>query len=50
MSDQITLSVKRYNELIHAEKILAALRAAGVDNWEWYDEALSELSEEEEND
>lgn len=31
---------KRYAELLKAETTLAALEAAGVDNWEGYDDAL----------
>lgn len=29
---------------------LDALEAGGVDNWEWYDEAMSSLSDEDEID
>ena len=39
----IIVSANRYEELLKAEKILEALYAGGVDNWEWYGEALSEL-------
>ena len=48
-----SLSRSRYNELIRAEKELNALHAGGVDNWEWYYEALKEaglLSDEEEEE
>jgi len=38
----VALSRSRYNELIEAEKILHKLYAGGVDNWEWYEEALEE--------
>jgi hypothetical protein len=33
---------ERYAELLRAEKKLNALEAAGVDNWEGYDEAMSQ--------
>jgi hypothetical protein len=29
---------------------LDALEAAGVDNWEWYDEAMSTLTEDEDDE
>lgn len=37
----VTLFAARYNELVEAELTLRALEAGGVDNWEGYDEALS---------
>jgi hypothetical protein len=46
MEDTITISVERYNELIRSEKILNALYAGGVDNWEWYEEALENMDDE----
>ena len=39
----IIVNSDRYEELLQAEKTLNALYAGGVDNWEWYEEALSEL-------
>ena len=41
------ISSERLKELLQAERVLNALRAAGVDNWEWYGDALSELEEDE---
>lgn len=38
----VTISQKRYKELLEAEKELSALHAGGVDNWEWYSESLRE--------
>lgn len=29
---------------------LSALEAAGVDNWEWYDEAMSTLAKDEDDE
>ena len=46
MEDTITISVERCNELIRSEKILNALYAGGVDNWEWYEEALENMDDE----
>jgi hypothetical protein len=41
----IKISEKRLKELERAEAKLAALEAGGVDNWEWYDEALKDYRE-----
>lgn len=46
-NDTFTISADRYNELIRSEKILNALYAGGVDNWEWYGEALENLDEDD---
>lgn len=35
---------------IDKDVFVQALEQAGVDNWEWYDESLSELSDEERKD
>jgi hypothetical protein len=43
--ETVTISLKKYNELLHQEKILDALYAGGVDNWEWYGESLGELED-----
>ena len=43
----IEITEERYKELMHSEKVLNALYAGGVDNWDWYDESLSELEDEE---
>lgn len=40
---QVAITPERLNELKHAEATLAALVAAGVDNWEHYDDAVAEL-------
>lgn len=40
MEDNVTISKRRYNELLHAEVQLTELEAAGVDNWEGYEEAM----------
>lgn len=48
--EQVTISKKRYLELLESEKILNDLCAWGVDNWEGYREAFGQLFEEEEDD
>lgn len=37
---QVTISQEEYDELIKAQEWLFALEAAGVDNWDGYEEAL----------
>ena len=37
----------RINELLHKEKILDALMAAGVDNWDGYEEAIASIDKAE---
>lgn len=39
----VTISQEEYNELSEAKDILDSLYAAGVDNWEGYEEAISIL-------
>lgn len=48
--DMITIPLKVYNELMSDSRILGALYAGGVDNWEWYDEALKDLRADEDDD
>lgn len=43
--EHITIPIEFYNELIERDKILAALEAAGVDNWDGYDFAMEEYRE-----
>ena len=45
--DTVTISKKEYEDLLHDSKVLGALYAGGVDNWEWYEESLSELGEDD---
>jgi hypothetical protein len=40
MSITLTITKARYGELLLAERTLNALETAGVDNWEWYGDAL----------
>jgi hypothetical protein len=43
----ITLTTDRLLELLNAEIKLSYLERGGVDNWEWYGEALNDYSEDE---
>lgn len=38
----ITIPEEEYLELKDSHEQLMALECGGVDNWEWYDESLSE--------
>ena len=50
MTDEtVTITKKRFNELLKSEKFLGALYAAGVDNWDGYEYAL-EMEDDEEED
>jgi hypothetical protein len=40
--DKITISTEEYERLLKRDEILTALEAGGVDNWEWYDDAIEE--------
>lgn len=44
--EMVTIPKVRYDILLHREEVLAALDAAGVDNWEGYEDALATLDEE----
>jgi hypothetical protein len=52
MSDEktVTISKEEYESLLEDSQFLAALRAAGVDNWDGYSEAFEYLDEEAEED
>jgi hypothetical protein len=43
--DTITLSQEEYDNLREDSLFLSALREAGVDNWEWYGEAVVRFNE-----
>lgn len=40
IEETITISKKRYYELLEAEDRLECLEAGGVDNWDWYSDSL----------
>jgi hypothetical protein len=48
--DTITITVKEYDELLHAWKKLIALEGGGVDNWEGYYDAMEEMDDEEDDE
>ena len=39
-SQTITIFIEEYNDLLDDAEFLNALRMAGVDNWDGYDEAI----------
>lgn len=41
--DTVTIPKEEYESLLEASLKLSCLENAGVDNWEWYGEALREL-------
>jgi hypothetical protein len=43
----VTISLKKYAQLITDQRTLRCLYAAGVDNWDGYSEAIGEDEEEE---
>lgn len=43
--ETIVLSAKEYNRLLEDSKLLAALEAAGVDNWDGYEDALEYMED-----
>lgn len=43
-----TILAEKYKELLKRDKMLRALEAGGVDNWEWYDASLSQYYNDEE--
>ena len=44
MSETITITKAEYDRPRKSELFLDCLSAAGVDNWEWYDEAVQEYN------
>ncbi len=43
--DTVTISSEEYTELKQAQAILEALYAGGVDNWEWYEDAIASVED-----
>ena len=52
MSDKntVTISIEEYESLLEDRRILRALKAAGVDNWEGYEHAFEDEDEESEDE
>jgi len=44
--EMITITVKEYEKLKKDAQLLQCLYNAGVDNWEWYGEALNEYNQD----
>ena len=45
-TETITISLEAYEELLRDQYFLNCLRNAGVDNWDWYSEAVDEFQQE----
>lgn len=48
--ETVTITASRLAELEFAERKLGLLEAAGVDNWEWYGDAVAPLYDDEDDD
>lgn len=48
MGNKVAILQEEYEDLKRAKAVLEALEAAGVDNWEWYGEAMSQLEDQSE--
>lgn len=46
MDEMVTISREEYTNLRDDSRLLRCLENAGVDNWEWYGDALEEFQEE----
>ena len=46
MKNKIEVDKDTYTELLIASAKLNMLEEAGVDNWEWYEEAVEDLDDE----
>ncbi len=44
--ENITITKKEYEALLAAKRKLRALENAGVDNWEWYGDAMEAMNDE----
>ena len=42
---KVSISLEEYSKLLDRDQKLCALEAAGVDNWEGYEEAMNILEE-----
>ena len=40
--ETVTIALREYQQLLEDQKVLRALQAGGVDNWEWYDASLED--------
>jgi hypothetical protein len=46
----INIPVSRYLELLRNEAELRALQRGGVENWEWYEDAMAAVAEYDEDE
>ena len=46
----VLISEKEHKSLLRSQRKLELLEDAGVDNWEWYDDALSDFYREEDDE
>jgi hypothetical protein len=49
-SETITIPKSQYDELIMDQRKLDALERHGVDNWDWYGDAMAEIYGPDEDD
>lgn len=47
--EMVTITKEEYRDLQRAQAKLEALEVAGVDNWEWYGDALEDMRDIEED-
>ena len=47
---EVKINAKQLQKLERSQRMLDALLAGGVDNWEWYSESLKDFRKEEELD
>ena len=50
MEERVEILKSEYERLVKADRILTALMAGGVDNWEFYDDAMSTIEESNDDD
>ena len=43
----VVISKREYDELLNDSRFLQCLESSGVDNWQWYDEAVKEYNQGE---
>jgi hypothetical protein len=45
--ETVIITKEEYDSLLEDSRVLAALHAGGVDNWEWYDVSLEGIYDDE---
>lgn len=46
----VEISEERYKALLKSERVLEVLYANGVTNWEWWDDAMDDLEDMEDDE